>query len=127
LFTPTTGCRPESIRAWVRAAASSMRSFGMPASMALAMPPASSTSRMCAHALRASSSVSFSTNALPPHGSITRDVPDSCWSTSWVLRAMRAEKSVGRASASSNALVCNDCVCPWVAAIASTQVRITLL
>ena len=29
-----TGCRPESMRAWVRAAASSMRSLGMPASMA---------------------------------------------------------------------------------------------
>ena len=36
--------RPESIRAWVRAAASSIRSFGMPASMALAMPPSFSTS-----------------------------------------------------------------------------------
>jgi hypothetical protein len=36
-------------------------------------------------------------------------------------------KSVGRASASSSALVCSDCVWPCVAAIASTQVRITLL
>ncbi len=44
-----------------------------------------------------------------------------------MLRAMRAEKSVGRASASSRALVCSDCVWPWVAAIASTQVRVTLL
>src|SRR5258708_9286423 len=40
---------------------------------------------------------------------------------------MRAEKSVGSASASSSALVCSDCVCPWVAAIASMQVRATLL
>ena len=39
LFTPTMVWRPESIRAWARAAASSMRSFGMPASIALAMPP----------------------------------------------------------------------------------------
>lgn len=71
--------------------------------------------------------MSFSTYALPPHGSIDRVVPDSCWSSSWVLRAIRAEKSVGRASASSRALVCNDWVWPWVAAIASTQVRVTLL
>ena len=44
-----------------------------------------------------------------------------------MLRAMRAEKSVGRASASSRALVCSDWVWPCVAAIASTQVRTTLL
>ena len=55
LLTPITGWRPESMRAWVRAAASSIRSFGMPASMALAMPPAASTSSMCAQARRASS------------------------------------------------------------------------
>src|ERR1035441_9037883 len=40
---------------------------------------------------------------------------------------MRAEKSVGSARASSSALVCRDCVCPNAAAIASTQVRTTLL
>ena len=40
---------------------------------------------------------------------------------------MRAEKSVGSASASSSALVCRDWVWPWVAAIASMQVRATLL
>jgi len=55
LFTPITGCRPESIRAWVRAAASSMRSLGMPASIALAIPPAASTSAMWPHARRARS------------------------------------------------------------------------
>lgn len=33
----------------------------------------------------------------------------------------------GRASASSNELVCNDCVPPNTAAIASTVVRTTLL
>ncbi len=53
--------------------------------------------------------------------------PDSCCSSSWVLRAMRAEKSVGSASASSRALVCSDWVWPCVAAIASIQVRATLL
>jgi len=43
-----------------------------------------------------------------------------------VLRAIRAEKSVGSASASSSALVCSDWVWPCVAAIASMVVRITL-
>ena len=37
-------------RAWRRAAASSMRSFGMPDSTALVMPPSASTSSMSAHA-----------------------------------------------------------------------------
>jgi hypothetical protein len=40
---------------------------------------------------------------------------------------MREEKSVGSASASSSALVCSDWVWPWVAAIASIAVRMTLL
>src|SRR5208337_2376460 len=40
---------------------------------------------------------------------------------------MRAEKGVGSASASSSALVCNDCVWPCVAAIASICVRTILL
>ena len=56
-----------------------------------------------------------------------RVVPDSRCSTICVLRAMRAEKSLGSASASSSALVCSDCVPPCVAAIASMQVRTTLL
>ena len=56
-----------------------------------------------------------------------RVVPLSCCRKSCVLRAMRAEKSVGSASASSSALVCSDCVWPCVAAIASMQVRVTLL
>ena len=40
---------------------------------------------------------------------------------------MRAEKSVGKASASSSAFVCSDCVPPWIAAMASMAVRATLL
>ena len=44
-----------------------------------------------------------------------------------MLRAIRADASVGSASASSNALVCSDCVPPRVAASASTAVRTTLL
>src|SRR3954454_16586995 len=54
-------------------------------------------------------------------------VPDSCCSSSWGLRAIRAEKSVGSAIASSSALVCSDCVWPWLAAIDSMQVDCTLL
>ena len=58
---------------------------------------------------------------------MTRQVPVSCWMKSCVLRAMRAEKSVGSAMASSSALVCSDCVPPCVAASASMPVRVTLL
>jgi hypothetical protein len=35
----------------------------------------------------------------PPHGSTTWGMPVSSARMSWVLRAMRAEKSVGSASA----------------------------
>ena len=48
-------CLPRSMRACVRAAASSMRIFGMPAAMAFAMPPSFSTSSMWASAFSASS------------------------------------------------------------------------
>ena len=44
-----------------------------------------------------------------------------------MFRAMRAEKSVGSAIASSSELVCRDCVWPPAAASASRQVRATLL
>ena len=54
LLTPITGWRPESIRAWVRAAASSMRSLGIPSPIACAIPPASSISMRCSRALSAS-------------------------------------------------------------------------
>ena len=45
----------------------------------------------------------------------------------WVLRAMRAENSVGSAMASSSELVCSDWVPPNTAAMASMVVRTTLL
>jgi hypothetical protein len=54
-FTPMIFWWPESMRACVRAAASSIFNFGMPASMAFAMPPRLSTSWICAQALSASS------------------------------------------------------------------------
>ena len=56
-----------------------------------------------------------------------RVVPLSFCRTICVLRAMRAEWSVGSASASSNELVCSDWVWPCVAAIASIIVRTMLL
>ena len=54
-------------------------------------------------------------------------MPVSCCKISCVLRAILAEKSVGRLIASSNEFVCRDCVPPKVAAIASIVVRIILL
>ena len=44
-----------------------------------------------------------------------------------VFLAILALKGVGRAMASSNELVCSDCVPPKTAAMASMQVRTTLL
>ena len=61
MLTPITAWAPESIRAWVRAAASSIRSFGMPSSIARDIPPARSTSWMWAQARSARSWVSRST------------------------------------------------------------------
>ena len=61
LFTPTMVCTPESMRACVRAAASSMRILGKPVSMAFAIPPSFSISCMCSQALWYNSCVSFST------------------------------------------------------------------
>ena len=52
---------PVSMRAWRFAAASSIRIFGRPVSMALLMPPSSSTSLIRAHALWTSSCVRLST------------------------------------------------------------------
>ena len=54
-------------------------------------------------------------------------IPVSSWITICVLRAIRAEKSVGSAIASSSALVWSDWVPPSIAAIASIVVRMTLL
>ena len=50
LLTPTMTSSPRSTAAWRRAAASSMRSFGMPDSTALVMPPSASTSSISFHA-----------------------------------------------------------------------------
>ena len=54
-FTPTMTWRPESIRACVRAAASSILILGIPASIAFAIPPRSSISSICCNAFLARS------------------------------------------------------------------------
>ena len=119
LLTPTMTSSPRSMRACFSAAHCSMRSLAQPVSTALVMPPIASTSSMIAHALSAMSCVSFSIRYEPAQGSITSQMCVSSWMISCVLRAMRAEKSVGSAIASSNELVCSDCVPPNTAAIAS--------
>ena len=58
---------------------------------------------------------------------MTCGMPVSSARISCVLRAILAENGVGRASASSNELVCNDCVPPSTAASASIVVRMMLL
>ena len=65
-----------------------------------------------------------------PGARIIGDVEIQAHASVWyncVLRAIRAEKSVGRAMASSKAFVCSDCVPPSTAANASSVVRTTLL
>ena len=52
--------------------------------------------------------------------------PDSCASTCWVRRAIRAERSVGSASASSKPLVCSDWVPPATAAKPCRATRMML-
>jgi len=77
LLTPTMTSEPESIMAWRRAAASSMRSLGMPLLTALAMPPSCSTSRMMVSAAFSSSSVRLSIAYEPANGSMIYKHPAS--------------------------------------------------
>ena len=63
----------------------------------------------------------------PAHGSTTLVMWVSSCKINWVLRAIREDISEGKAIASSNELVCSDCVPPKTAAIASIVVRTTLL
>jgi len=58
---------------------------------------------------------------------MTWGTPLSSAMISWVLRAIRAATAEGSASASSNELVCSDCVPPSTAASASIVVRTMLL
>ena len=57
----------------------------------------------------------------------TLGIPDTSCKIIWVFLAILALNSVGSANASSNELVCRDCVPPNTAAIASTVVRTMLL
>jgi len=127
LLMPTITSCPESMRACLRAAASSIRCLGMPDVTASAMPPSASTSAMISDAPSTSCCVRLSIMYEPAHGSTVMPRPDSCARMSWVLRASEAEKSVGSPMASSNELVCSDWVPPITAAIASTVVRMMLL
>ena len=54
-----------------------------------------------------------------------RAAPDSCANTCWVRSASLADSDVGRASASSYALVCSDWVPPSTAPSAWTATRTT--
>mmetsp|Transcript_13725 Transcript_13725/g.30267 ORF Transcript_13725/g.30267 Transcript_13725/m.30267 type:complete len:278 (-) Transcript_13725:1382-2215(-) len=60
LFTPTTTSLPASMRACFLVAASSIRNFAMPLSMAFVMPPSPSTSSIISIACLSSSSVRLS-------------------------------------------------------------------
>ena len=119
LFTPTITSCAASMRACFSAADASILSLAQPDSTARVMPPIASTSSRIDHALSAMSCVSRSMMYEPPHGSITLVMCVSSCSITCVLRAMRAAKSDGSATASSNELVCSDCVPPNTAAIAS--------
>ena len=120
-------CFPASIFACFMAEHSSIRIFGIPLSIAFAMPPSSSISKIYSHALSASSCVYFSITWLPPQGSIILVISVSSWIIFCVLRAILALKSVGSAIASSKLLVCKLCVPPKTAASASMVVLATLL
>mmetsp|Transcript_26728 Transcript_26728/g.64474 ORF Transcript_26728/g.64474 Transcript_26728/m.64474 type:complete len:400 (+) Transcript_26728:526-1725(+) len=126
-LTPTITSAPESIRACLRAALSSILRLGMPEATAAAMPPSASTSSITASAAASRSSVSRSIMYEPPHGSTVAWICVSFARMSCVFRASDAEKSVGSPIASSNELVWSDCVPPITAAIASTVVRMMLL
>ena len=73
------------------------------------------------------SAVSDSTAYAPPSGSMVSATPDSSAMICCVRSAMRADSSVGSASASSYAFVCSDCVPPSTAARPSIAVRTMLL
>ncbi len=64
--------------------------------------------------------------SLPPTGSAVLVTPVSCAMICWVRSAMRADSSVGSASASSRELVCSDCAPPSTAAMACSAVRTML-
>lgn len=70
---------------------------------------------------------STSCYVLPAHGSMTLLTPASSCKMIWVLRAILALNTEGKANASSKEFVCNDWVPPKTALKASTVVRTILL
>ena len=62
----------------------------------------------------------------PPSGSAVSVVPASWRRICCVRSAIRAARSLGRASASSNEFVCNDCAPPQAAESAWIATRTTL-
>ena len=114
-FTPTITRLPSSTSALCRYAASSISRWTNPCSTASTAPPSSSTRSISAHACSSSSRVSASMKYAPPNGSAV-SVPPASWARiCCVRRATFAERSVGRASASSNAFVWMDCAPPQTA------------
>ena len=99
------------------------RSATSPESSAATAPPAASSSWKNAHAARASSSVSDSTNHEPPAGSITRARCASMTSSDWVLRAIRRENGVDEPSAASNGATVTASAPPTPAAKPATVPR----
>src|SRR5919198_967749 len=79
-------------------------------------PPSCVTLSISSHARASISSVSDSMKYEPANGSAVSAAPDSWARTCWVRSAIRAERSVGSASASSKPLVCKDWVPPQTAA-----------
>ncbi len=95
-LTPVIGAFRRAAAVRRRSRTSPTRSATRPASSAATAPPAASISWKNAHAARASSAVSDSTNQEPPAGSITRARCASCTSSDWVLRAIRRENGPRR-------------------------------
>src|SRR5262245_3118318 len=126
-LTPTTIDRPLSTASCARYADSWISRWMRPDSMAASVPPACSIRSRSSRAPRSIESVSASMAYDPATGSTVFTTPLSAAITCWVLSAIRAESSVGSASASSRPLQCNDCVPPRTAAIACSATRTMLL
>ena len=89
--------------------------------------PSPRSSRARRARARSMSAVSDSIAYAPPSGSMVSAAPVSSAMICCVRSAVRADSSLGSASASSYALVCSDCVPPSTAASASIAVRTMLL
>ena len=98
-----------------------------PASIAASVPPARSIRARISSAPCSISFVSVSIAYDPATGSTVFATPLSAAMICCVRSAIRADSSVGRASASSRPLQCSDCVPPSTAASACSATRTILL